>query len=74
MIKNWFLMKQKEIKTKLTFYSAIEKIMAEQKDFIRLLVKLNTALKNMSIEDLQKDFVSVVANIVHEDDKENKNT
>ena len=57
-----------EWKVKAIFYGAIVQIMDNQdeiKDMINLVKKLYEELKDVPTEDLQKEFVSKLAEIIH---------
>lgn len=62
-------MKRYEYTLKLKFYKTIVKVMDNQteiKSFLELLQKLYTALKDVPPEELQKEFISSLAEIIHE--------
>lgn len=62
-------MKRYEYTLKLKFYKTIVKVMNNQteiKNFLELLQKLYTALKDVPPEELQKEFISSLAEIIHE--------
>lgn len=62
-------MKKYEYTLKLKFYKTIVKIMNNQteiKDFLELVQKLYSALKDVPPEELQKEFISNLAEIIHE--------
>ena len=57
-----------EWKVKTMFYGTIAQIMDNQdeiKDMINLVKKLYEELKDVPAEDLQKEFVSKLAEIIH---------
>ena len=57
-----------EWKVKEIFYGAIVQLMDNQdeiKDMINLIKKLYEELKDIPAEDLQKEFVSKLAEIIH---------
>ena len=72
----YFRMKKNEWKVKAMFYGIIAQIMDNQdeiKDMINLVKKLYEELKDVPTEDLQKEFVSALAEIIHnENNKETK--
>ena len=60
--------KRNEWKVKAMFYGTIAQIMDNQneiKDMINLVKKLYEELKDIPTEDLQKEFVSKLAEIIH---------
>ena len=72
----YFRMKRNEWKFKAMLYGTIAQIMDNQdeiKDMINLVKKLYEELKDVPTEDLQKEFVSALAEIIHnENNKEAK--
>ena len=57
-----------EWKVKAIFYGAIAQIMDNQdeiKDMINLVKKLYEELKDIPAEDLQKEFIGKMAEIIH---------
>ena len=72
----YFRMKKNECKVKSMLYGTIAQIMDNQdeiKDMINLVKKLYEELKDVPTEDLQKEFVSALAEIIHnENNKETK--
>ena len=68
MITYFFRMKRNEWKVKAMLYGTIAQIMDNQdeiKDMINLVKKLYEELKGIPAEDLQKEFVSKLAEIIH---------
>ena len=68
----YFRMKKNEWKVQAMFYGIIAQIMDNQdeiKDMINLVKKLYEELKDIPAEDLQKEFISAIATIVHEENK-----
>ena len=64
----YFRMKRNEWKFKAMLYGTIAQIMDNQdeiKDMINLVKKLYEELKDVPTEDLQKEFVSKLAEIIH---------
>ena len=64
----YFKMKKNEWTVKKMFYGAIVQLMDNQdeiKDMINLVKKLYEELKDIPTEDLQKEFVSKLAEIIH---------
>lgn len=58
-------MKKNEWKVKAILYGAIATLIDNQKDVLEFLQKMYTALNDVPVEDLQKEFVSSLAEIVH---------
>ena len=68
MLKKYITYKFSEWKVKAMFYGTIAQIMDNQdeiKDMINLVKKLYEELKDVPAEDLQKEFVSKLAEIIH---------
>ena len=64
----YFRMKKNEWKVKAMLYGTIAQIIDNQdeiKDMINLVKKLYEELKDVPIEDLQKEFVSKLVEIIH---------
>ena len=64
----YFKMKKNEWTVKKMFYGAIVQLMDNQdeiKDMINLVKRLYEELKDVPTEDLQKEFVSALADIIH---------
>ena len=68
----YFKMKKNEWTVKKMFYGAIVQLMDNQneiKDMINLVKKLYEELKDIPTEDLQKEFVGKLAEIIHNEGK-----
>ena len=68
MLKKYIKYKKNEWKVKTMFYGTIIQIMDNQdeiKDMLDLVKRLYEELKDVPTEDLQKEFVSVLAEIIH---------
>ena len=64
----YFKMKRNEWTVKKMFYGAIVQLMDNQdeiKDMINLVKKLYEELKDVPTEDLQKEFIGKLAEIIH---------
>ena len=64
--------KKNELKVKAMFYGTIAQIMDNQdeiKDILDLIKRLYEELKDVPAEDLQKEFVSKLAEIIHNEEK-----
>ena len=65
---SYFIMKRNEWKVKAMFYGIIAQIMDNQdeiKDVINLVKMLYEELKDVPSEDLQKEFIGKLAEIIH---------
>ena len=72
MITYFIKMKKNEWKVKAMFYGTIIQIMDNQdeiKDMLDLVKRLYEELKNVPTEDLQKEFVGKLAEIIHNEEK-----
>ena len=64
----YFKMKKNEWTVKKMFYGAIVQLMDNQdeiKGMINLVKKLYEELKDIPVEDLQKEFIGKLAEIIH---------
>ena len=71
MLKKYMKYKFNEWKVKAMLYGTIAQIMDNQdeiKDMINLVKKLYEELKDVPTEDLQKEFVSALAEIIHNEE------
>ena len=66
-------MKLKEWRIKLTLYTVIERLIAEQKDIITLLSNLFTVLKDVPLDQLKDEFVEKLAKIIHDQAEADRN-
>ena len=69
----YFKMKKNEWIVKKIFYGAIVQLMDNQdeiKDIINLVKKLYEELKDIPTEDLQKEFIGKLAEIIHNEQSE----
>ena len=69
----YFKMKKNEWTVKKMFYGAIVQLMDNQdeiKDMINLVKKLYEELKDVPAEDLQKEFIGKLAEIIHNEQSE----
>ena len=72
MLKKYIKYKINEWKVKAMFYGIIAQIMDNQdeiKDTINLVKKLYEDLKDIPVEDLQKEFIGKLAEIIHNEGK-----
>jgi len=68
----YFKMKYNEWKFKIIVYKTISNIYDNQKEFLRLLQKIYIAFKDVPTDELRKEFVSKLAEIIHEENKDKK--
>ena len=61
----YFRVKFMELKIKEMLYGTILGVMNEQKDIISLVQRLYVTLKDVPVEDLQKEFIGKLAEIIH---------
>ena len=70
MIRNYIKMKKAEWKIRAMFYGTIATLIDNQKELLTMLQKMYTALKDVPAEELQKEFISKLAEIIHEEGKD----
>lgn len=70
MFKNYIKMKKSEWKIKAMLYGTVAALIDNQKDILELLPKMYIALKDVSAEELQKEFISKLAEIVHDENRD----
>ena len=58
-------MKHSEWKIKKMLYGTIAAVMENKKDILDLLQKMYIALKDVPVDELQKEFVDRLAEIIH---------
>lgn len=63
-------MKKNEWKIKAMIYSTIATLIDNQKEVLELLHKMYIALKDVPAEDLQKELVAKLAEIIHNENKD----
>ena len=71
MLKKYIEYKKNEWKVKAMLYGTIIQIMDNQdeiKDMLDLVKRLYEELKDVPTEDLQKEFVSKLAEIIHNEE------
>lgn len=66
---NFIRMKKNEWKIKAMFYSAIATLIENQKELLELIQKMYSALKDVPADELREDFISKLAEIIHESEK-----
>lgn len=67
MIRNFIKMKKNEWKIKATAYGIIADLIDNQKEILDLLQKMYVALKDVPAEELQKEFIGKLAEIIHKE-------
>ncbi len=70
MISNYFRMKKSEWKIKAMLYGTVATLIDNQKEVLELLHKMYIALKDIPAEDLQKELVAKLAEIIHNENKD----
>ena len=73
MIRNYINMKKNEWRIKATIYGTIAALIDNQKDILSMLQKLYVALKDVPAEELQKEFVAKLAEIIHNENPDQNN-
>lgn len=75
MIKYWIMkrkMKRDEVMVKAMFYGTIASLMENQseiKEYLGLAKKLFIELKDVPTDELRKEFIGKLAEIIHEENK-----
>ncbi len=64
MLKEYFLMKKKEIKLKSLLYSKSLDFVNEQKDFMDLLYNIYNELKKVPPEELKEELIMKTARLL----------
>lgn len=67
---NFIRMKRAEWKIKTLFYGTIAALIENQKEIVKLLQEMYIALKDVPTEDLQEEFISKLAEIIHNENKD----
>ena len=65
IIKAYIEMKKKEILVKSKLYGMILEIAEEKEDLIRVIKDLYKSLKGVPADELRKEFISKLAEIIH---------
>ena len=65
----YFRMKRNEWKVKNMFYGMIINFVDNQKEFIDFVQRLYVAVKDVPADELRKELISKMAELVHEDNK-----
>ena len=63
-------MKKNEWKVKAFLYGAVAAVLDNQKDVLALLQKMYIALKDVPADELQKEFVTKLAEIIHNENED----
>lgn len=67
---NYFRMKKAEWKIKAILFGVIVGIIDNQEEILNLFQKMFIALKDVPTEDLQKELVAKLAEIIHAENKD----
>ncbi|MDE5830623.1 MAG: hypothetical protein K2H53_02875 [Clostridia bacterium] len=67
---NFIRMKRNEWKVKAMFYGTIATLIDNQKEVLEFIQKMYIALKDVPAEELQKEFIAKLADIIHEENKD----
>ena len=70
MIRNYLRMKKNEWKIKAMIYSTMATLIDNQKEVLELLHKMCVTLKDVPAEELQKEFVAKLTEIIHDENKD----
>ena len=67
---NFIRMKRNEWKVKAMFYAAIAALFDNQKEILEMLQKMYVSLKDVPAEELQKELIDKLAEIIHNENKD----
>lgn len=67
---NFIRMKRNEWKVKAMFYAAIAALFDNQKEILEMLQKMYVSLKDVPAEELQKELIAKLAEIIHNENKD----
>lgn len=67
---NYLKMRRDEVRVKAMVYGAIAEIMENQKELLSFFQKLYTALNDVPPDELRRQFVERLAEIIHNENKE----
>ena len=70
MIGNYIKMKRNEWRIKATIYGTIAALINNQKELLSMSQKMYIALKDVPAEELQREFIGRLAEIIHEENKD----
>jgi hypothetical protein len=65
----YFKMKKNEWKVKAIIYGTIVSLIDNQQDILNVISKMYTALKDVPQDEIQKEFVIKLAEIIHQENK-----
>lgn len=71
MLINWYRAKKAELKVKAMFWGMLADIIDNQKPIIDMIGGLYNELKGVSPEELRSEFISKMAEIIH-NERENE--
>ena len=74
MIKTWLEMKKKEILVKNKLYGMILAFADEQENLFKLVKDLYMELKNVPMNELRKEFIGKLAEIIHNQAEKQRET
>ena len=74
MIKTWLEMKKKEILVKSKLYGMILAFADEQENLFKLVKDLYMELKDVPMNELRKEFVGKLAEIIHNEAEKQRET
>ncbi len=67
---NFIRMKRNEWKVKAMFYATIAALFDNQKEILEMLQKMYVSLKDVPAEELQKELIAKLAEIIHNENKD----
>ena len=72
MIKNWIIMKKREIELKTRLYGLALDFLDEIENLIGLVKNLYTELKDVPMNELRSEFIKKLAEIIHSENNKNR--
>lgn len=63
-------MKKNEWKVKAFLYGTVAALLDNQKDVLELLQKMYIALKDVPADELQKEFITKLTEVIHDEKKD----
>lgn len=72
MIKNWIIMKKREIEVKTRLYGLVLDFIDEKENLIGLVKNLYTELKDVPMDELRSEFIKKLAEIIHSENNKDE--
>lgn len=72
IIVKWFKNKIMKIELEYALYSTITEFIKEKEGIVKLVSNLYVILKDVPVDELKKEFIRALAEIVHEENNKDK--